>query len=85
MKRSPIDIAIDRAVKPIAGLVMLRCRQCARTKKTFKHRTDPPNTAVVDCICDRCDRGDFAEVIYFDAEGRQLDGDGNAIAGATHA
>jgi hypothetical protein len=52
--------------------ITMRCPNCKREQAAPRDATDPPGTAVVQATCDRCDRGDFAEVIYFDRNGRQL-------------
>lgn len=80
MKRSPIESMIDAVVKcTICGQpcgcdcwITMRCPKCKRTKSAERDETDPPGTAVVQVTCDRCDNGDFAEVLYFDAAGNQL-------------
>jgi hypothetical protein len=56
--------------------VMLRCPHCGRTMEVDPDPTDPPGTAVVSSTCDRCP--DDATIIdYFDAQGRQIDLEGN--------
>lgn len=53
--------------------VKLKCPECGKTRMVDRDKTDPPETAEVQCTCDECDRGDFSECIYFDADGKQLD------------
>ena len=80
---SPIERAIDAAMRCLKcgkGMgdpecccwVTITCRGCGRRKMVERDKTDPPATARVDCICDRCDQGDKAEVFYFDSSGRQI-------------
>lgn len=54
--------------------VTLRCPTCERTMQVAKDKTDPPETATVETLCDNCDHGGgFPEVLYFDADGKQLE------------
>lgn len=83
---SPIERMIDAACgrppggKPSPQMITLRCPHCARTKPTTVEPIDPPGTAVIECMCDRCDTGGFKpEVSYYDAQGRQIDIDGNLL------
>jgi hypothetical protein len=56
--------------------VRLICPDCHRTMMTRHDETDPPGTAVVECLCDRCDDGGgFPETQYYDADGRWFDGE----------
>ena len=52
--------------------VKLKCPTCGKTRMVERDNTDPPNTAEVHCTCDECDKGDFAEVLYFDRNGEQI-------------
>lgn len=89
MSRSPISALIDKGIidkgmrctrcdAPMGQCdcwttVTLRCPECKRTKQVTKHETDPPNTAIVEAPCDKCDRGgDKPETMYFDMKDRQL-------------
>src|SRR5262245_38325428 len=85
MKR-PIDILFDKIVWHCTRCgsttncncwfkVKLHCRKCGREKVVINEPSDPVGTAVIDCVCDRCDNVEGrAEVLYFDARGRQYDG-----------
>lgn len=76
--RSPIEMMVDRAcgfdraAAEKRPTVTLRCPTCQQTKAADLDATDPPGTAVVQVTCPKCNAGDFAEVIYFDASGKQL-------------
>lgn len=59
-------------------LVTLECPGCKRTKQVQSEDTDPPNTAKVVFMCDRCPE-DAAIIDYFDAEGRQINLDGRPL------
>lgn len=88
MHRTPLDMMFDRvdwrctrcgAKRGSCGCwweVQLRCPQCKRTKFVMNEKHDPPGTAVVEAVCDRCEKSsDRPEVLYFDASGRQFDGE----------
>ena len=56
--------------------ITLRCPKCHRTQESHRDDSDPPGTAVVEAPCNRCDNGgDKPETLYFDAKGRQWDGE----------
>jgi hypothetical protein len=56
--------------------VRLCCPDCHRTMLAEREMTDPPLTAAVEVLCDKCDDGGgFPEVHYYDAEGRWFDGE----------
>lgn len=56
--------------------VKLRCPKCSRTMEVTRDPTDPPGTAVVESPCNRCEEsGGRPETLYFDAQGRQFDGE----------
>lgn len=92
MSRSPIAMMIDRSVyctrcgAPMGKCdcwvkITLRCSRCARTKQVAKDPSDPPGTAIVESLCDRCeDGGNKPETLYYNAQGFQFDGDGFNIA-----
>lgn len=74
---SPIDSMIDQACGVPPGWkgrphVTLFCHKCNKTKRVPKDDTDPPNTARVETLCPECCGGDFSEVLYFDASGKQI-------------
>jgi hypothetical protein len=91
---SPIEMAIDRATgfKPTARpapaprrIVTLRCPCCQQSKGVVRLPHDPPGTAVVEYPCPKCLTQGEAEVVYFDAAGRQLNVDGEVITPAPEA
>lgn len=59
--------------------VQLECPQCGRTKWANRDPSDPPRTAKVLAHCDRCPGEDNGEVGYFDAEGREIDLEGEPL------
>lgn len=60
-------------------LVTLECPICRRTKETLPDATDPPGTARVVTVCDRCpEEGRLID--YFNAKGQQLNLDGSVMA-----
>lgn len=81
---SPIERAIDAACgyKPSklepSGNVWLECPQCRRKQRVARDKTDPPNAYRVQASCPKC-RDEATIVDYFDAEGRQIDCDGNIM------
>lgn len=61
--------------------VALTCPACSRVTQIAPDRTDPPNTARVSILCDRCDDGGgWPEANYFDAQGRQIDLEGRPMS-----
>jgi len=86
-RRSPIEVMADRVMKcvrcgaPMGGCdcwvkITLRCPKCKRTMQVTKDATNPPNTAIVEAPCDKCDRGgDKPETSYYNAKGQQIYGD----------
>lgn len=92
MTKLPIHTLIDAGVKcgkcgtPGVGTcdcwVKLECPKCKRTLTVERDETDPANCARIVTSCPECNRGDFALVDYFDAEGRQINCDGEPITPA---
>jgi hypothetical protein len=80
MARSPIEMMIDKACgydpskrpSPRPPAVILRCPSCAKEKGTWKHKSDPVGTAVVQSRCPECCGGDFDTPIYFDHAGKEI-------------
>lgn len=64
---------------PPEGKIRLYCRQCGRSQYVDKDETDPPNVAIIDVDCPDCNDGDRELVDYFNAEGHQIDLDGNLL------
>jgi len=58
--------------------VMLECPTCGRKQPTVTERSDPPRTALVRAVCDRCP-DDAALISYFDAYGNQIDDRGRPM------
>lgn len=83
-RRSPIERMIDEATGfkggPAPRTVILSCDMCPKTKTVPVNKTDPPNCAMVCARCPDCSKsGERDDVSYFDAQGRQLDPDGNLL------
>ncbi len=81
---SPIEMAIDRscgvnsAHPPRAKTVTLECPICKKRKIVARDKTDPINAARVVFACPDC--VDEVNIIdYFDADGRQIYGDGTPL------
>lgn len=87
MARSPIDMMVDEACgfdqnapRPLRDTVTLRCPMCQTSKIVDRHKSDPPNTAVVESSCLKCHKsGDFENVNYLNSAGSQIDLDGRAL------
>jgi len=58
--------------------VTLECPSCGRTQNALPDPTDPPRTAKVRVVCDRCP-DDAAVVDYFDSKGRQIGPNGRPL------
>lgn len=58
--------------------VILECPHCGRTMNSCADKTDPPGTVKVVSTCDKCPE-DAAIVDYFNAEGKQIDLEGNPL------
>ena len=65
--------------KTTPAAVTLECYR-RRTMVVARDATDPPNVARVRCRCDRCDDGDHDMTDYFDAQGRQINVDGEVMS-----
>lgn len=52
--------------------ITLRCPDCKRSKRVKREPTDYPEAVVLEVTCDRCDRGDFAEQVFYDAAGEHI-------------
>lgn len=96
--RSPIDRMIDDACgfKPLTGemtperkariIVKLRCPKCKAEQECARDDSDPPNCALVEITCLKCHDGSDRQLVdYFDADGRQIDCDGNAVDSSLNA
>lgn len=52
--------------------VRMKCHKCGRSESVARDDSDPPGTAEVWTLCPECCGGDFAEVMYFDRDGKQI-------------
>jgi len=89
---TPIEKMIDASAKcakcgaPMGKCscwITLRCPKCKRARTVEREDYDPKNCAVIECSCDRCNHFDSSTVDYFDAEGRQINLDGELITTAS--
>jgi hypothetical protein len=62
-----------------ADKILLECTSCGRKKRVPREPTDPPGLALMQMQCDRCNRGDFAPEFYFDAQGHEINCDGELL------
>ena len=62
-----------------ADKIMLECTSCGRKKRVPREPTDAPGLALLQIVCDRCDQGNYSPQIYFDAQGHQIDCDGELL------
>lgn len=52
--------------------ILLTCSRCGRAQREARMAHDPPNAVELNFAeCDRCDRGDFESLAYFDAQGQR--------------
>lgn len=58
--------------EPTVGRLLLRCPRCKREMMVDREPTDYPEAVRAEVTCDRCDDGDFAEMMQFDAQGRHI-------------
>jgi hypothetical protein len=61
----------DPANPPVSTVVLIRCPKCKKEKHVVLDKSDPPSTSVVEACCPEC-AGDFEEIRYFDAAGKEL-------------
>lgn len=71
-------------LEPLVGpaQLLLRCPKCRRETMVDRAPTDYPEAVRIEVACDRCNAGDFAEVMQFDAAGRHITRDPDERAGA---
>jgi hypothetical protein len=55
------------------NLLRLRCPKCLRKGSASRDETDPPNAVLAVIICPKCDKGDFNEPEYWDANNCWID------------
>ena len=77
MARTPLEILIDRACgipdnEAPPTPITLHCIACGRKQRARRDPSDLPGTAVVQARCPECVGGDFDEILYFDAQGKQI-------------
>lgn len=53
-------------------LITLRCRKCLREMQVDRQPIDYPEAVRLELTCYRCDKGDFDESVYFDAQGKHI-------------
>lgn len=63
-----------------AAKITLECTSCGRKKRVLREPTDPPSLALMQTQCDRCNRGPVAPEYYFDAQGQEIDCDGELLS-----
>jgi len=63
-----------------ADKIMLECTSCGRKKRVPREPTDPPSLAMMQTQCNRCTRGDYSPELYFDAQGHEINCDGDLLA-----
>lgn len=59
--------------------IMLECTNCGRKKRVSRDLSDPPGSALMQTQCDRCNRGNYTPEFYFDAQGREINCDGELL------
>lgn len=52
--------------------IELRCPRGARSLSVARDEYDYPEAVRVEVVCDKCDDGDFAEVMHYDADGNHI-------------
>ena len=52
--------------------ILLRCPDCKREIEVKRDEHDYPEAVRVEVRCDKCDDGDFAEVMHYDADGKHI-------------
>ena len=62
-----------------ADNIMLVCTSCARNKRVPRESTDPPGLALMQTQCNRCSRGNYSPELYFDAQGHEINCDGELL------
>jgi hypothetical protein len=59
--------------------IMLECTSCGRKKRVSREPTDPPGLTLMQTQCHRCNRGRDTPEFYFDAQGQEIDCDGELL------
>jgi predicted metal-binding protein len=60
--------------------IMLVCTSCGRRKRVPRDPSDPPGLALMQTVCGRCDKSKATAEFYFDAQGNQIDCDGELVS-----
>ncbi len=56
-------------------LIQLVCPKCKRCQEVARTEQDFPDAARFDLPCPDCNPGDFAEPMYYDADGKHINRD----------
>lgn len=59
--------------------ILLTCRKCPKIVRAKREPTDYPEAVRLETLCDDCDRGDGAELVYFDAQGNHITRDPDEV------
>ena len=62
-----------------ADKIMLECTGCGRKKRVLRDLSDPPGLALMQTQCHRCNRGKYTPEFYFDAQGQEINCDGELL------
>ena len=62
-----------------ADKIMLECTSCGRKKRVAREPCDPPGLVLMQMQCNRCSRGNFSPELYFDAQGHEINCDGELL------
>jgi hypothetical protein len=60
--------------------LLLRCPLCKRERMVTRQIGDYPEAVRMEIQCDRCNTGDFDEVMYYDAGGKHITRDTSEAA-----
>jgi len=56
----------------LKSYIQLRCPKCKRKLTVKREPEDYPEAVRLEVTCPRCNGGDFAETMYFDASGKHI-------------
>lgn len=65
--------------------ILLRCPYCKREMEAERADTDYQEAVRMEVRCDKCDNGDFAETMYYDAAGKHITRDPSVPANYKYA
>lgn len=54
------------------GYIQLRCPSCKKAMTVKRQPEDYPEAVRLEVTCPKCNAGDFAETMYFDASGKHI-------------